>query len=97
MTTYAELLYALAEELRVLADRPPIEVVGRAAELANPRHEGSLSRRMVTIRQLAARAAVDGAESQYAVAKALGIGEQTLSRLLTGNRKSRAKVDTTTA
>jgi DNA-binding XRE family transcriptional regulator len=95
MTTYAEALYALADELRALAQERPLDVVRRAGVLADPRQEEGLARRMVHVRQLAARVAVEESGlSQYAMAKALGIGEQTLSRLLTGHRKSRAKVDT---
>lgn len=86
MTTYAEALLALADELRDLAALPPERAMVVLAPLVDRTSPESAEKRLALARRLAAQIAVDEAGSQAALARQLGLGTGAISRIVTGHR-----------
>jgi hypothetical protein len=84
---YADDLQALAEELQEIAVAPPESAMmslGRLVDYAD--EDGALSRLRVA-RQVAAQSALDRAGSQAKLARALGVSQNLVSRIIRGVRR----------
>lgn len=79
---HAEILTALADDLRAVAELPAEEAVLALGRLADARSPGRVSRRLGLARQAAARVVVAEAGAQCVVAQRWGVSEQALSKLL---------------
>jgi hypothetical protein len=84
---YANDLDALARELLIIGRQSPASAMMALSVLVDHVGERGAMSRLRTARQVAARAAVADAGSQAKLARALGVSEMLVSRLVRGVKR----------